>query len=86
MRRTFVDSLLSLVGRCTHDRYSFPQTVKAGKDKGKTTVACLDCGKTLPYDWAGLGAEEEIKPPKMTAPRVIVIETSGQYDLGGIQK
>jgi hypothetical protein len=75
-------SLWSILGYCAHDRYSFPQTIKAGKDKGKTTVACLDCGKTLPYDWAGLGAEEEIKPPKMTAPRIIVIEKAGTYLIG----
>lgn len=81
-----MDSLLSIVGRCPHDRYSWPQTIKTGKDKGKTTVSCLDCGKTLPYDWEGLGKEEEIKPPRKTAPRIIVIETSGQYTLGGIQK
>jgi len=77
-----MDSLLSFVGRCTHDRYSWPQTIKTGKDKGKTTVSCLDCGKTLPYDWAGLGAEEEIKPPKMTAPRIIMIEKTGTYLIG----
>jgi len=55
----------SLFG-CPHDRHSFPQTIE-----GKTTVSCLDCGRTMPYDWAGLGAEEEIRPPKMTAPKEI---------------
>jgi hypothetical protein len=82
MRQSFVDSLLSLVGRCTHDRYSWPQTIKAGKDKGKTTVSCLDCGRSLPYDWEGLGKEEEIKPPRKTAPRVLMIETAGTYLIG----
>jgi len=76
------DFLLGLLGHCTHDRYSWPQTIKAGKDKGKTTVACLDCGKTLPYDWEGLGKEELISPPRKTAPKVFVIDTPGQYSLG----
>jgi hypothetical protein len=57
---------LRLILGCSHERYSFPQTIK-----GETTVSCLDCGQTMPYDWAGLGTEEEIKPPKMTAPKEI---------------
>lgn len=72
-----VDSLLSLLSFCTHDRYSWPQTAK-----GKTSVSCLDCGKNLPYDWNGLGTEEQINPPRKTAPKVFVIEASGQYALG----
>jgi hypothetical protein len=60
--------LRSLFG-CPHDRHSFPQTVKGKDGTVMTTVSCLDCGRTIPYDWAGLGAEEEIRPPKMTAPK-----------------
>lgn len=58
-----MDWFLGLFG-CKHERYSWPQTVE-----GKTTVSCLDCGKSLDYDWAGLGTEEEIKPPTITQPK-----------------
>jgi hypothetical protein len=43
---------------CRHSRYSFPVTIRgAGRKRPKaaaltgTYVACLDCGKELPYDW-----------------------------------
>ena len=42
---------------CRHSRYSFPVTIRgaarrpnAAKLTG-TYVACLDCGKEMPYDW-----------------------------------
>jgi hypothetical protein len=42
---------------CWHPRYSFPVTIR-GKGRRPqaaaltgTYVACLDCGKELPYDW-----------------------------------
>jgi len=57
-------ALLSKLFGCKHERYSWPQTVK-----GKTSVSCLDCGQSLPYDWAGLGKEEVINPPKLTQPK-----------------
>jgi hypothetical protein len=43
---------------CGHSRYTFPMTVKKGSRNlpwaarvTGTYVACLDCGKELPYDW-----------------------------------
>lgn len=43
---------------CHHARYTFPTKRGAGH-----TVACLDCGKTLEYDWEhmhlGKALEEE---------------------------
>lgn len=42
---------------CTHKRYSFPITSKAGTRRTKaamvtgTYVVCLDCGKEFAYDW-----------------------------------
>ncbi len=42
---------------CTHSRYSFPLTVARAARRNSaaavtgTYVACLDCGKELPYDW-----------------------------------
>jgi hypothetical protein len=41
---------------CRHNRYSFPLTIH-GRSRSRaaaltgTYVACLDCGKELPYDW-----------------------------------
>lgn len=42
---------------CKHARYSFPVTVRHPRRRPQaaaltgTYVACLDCGKELPYDW-----------------------------------
>jgi hypothetical protein len=44
---------------CSHQHYSFPRSVgrRAGIRRAGaasltgTYVACLDCGKELPYDW-----------------------------------
>lgn len=42
---------------CRHSRYSFPVTVRLSRRRPQaaaltgTYVACLDCGKELPYDW-----------------------------------
>lgn len=63
---------------CTHANYTFPQTVKRN-GVTQTTVSCLNCGKTMHYDFENmtLGAEEtaapiakKIVPPCRTAPRI----------------
>lgn len=42
---------------CRHSRYSFPVTIRGAARRPKaavltgTYVACLDCGKEMPYDW-----------------------------------
>jgi hypothetical protein len=41
---------------CTHNRYSFPITVKKGARSRAasvtgTYVVCLKCGKEMAYDW-----------------------------------
>jgi hypothetical protein len=42
---------------CKHSRYSFPVTARKGTRRPQaaaltgTYVACLDCGRELPYDW-----------------------------------
>jgi hypothetical protein len=48
--------VLDLLFGCTHNRYSFPITVKKGVRSRAafptgTYVVCLDCGKEMPYDW-----------------------------------
>ena len=51
-----VAKLIDLVFGCRHSRCSFPVTIRgnrrpqAGALTG-TYVACLECGKELPYDW-----------------------------------
>ena len=49
--------LMDLLFGCTHRRYTFPITAKAGHSRPEaasvtgTYVVCLDCGKEFPYDW-----------------------------------
>jgi len=49
--------LMDAVFGCSHSHYSFPITVRASSRRSPaasvtgTYVACLDCGKELPYDW-----------------------------------
>jgi len=49
--------LIDVVFGCTHSRYSFPRTVRAGARRSAaasvtgTYVVCLDCGREIPYDW-----------------------------------
>jgi hypothetical protein len=45
---------------CRHSNYGFPRTTRPTSKRSAaaaltgTYVACLDCGKELPYDWAGM--------------------------------
>ena len=49
--------LFEAIFGCRHSNYSFPITVRAGSRRNAaalltgTYVACLDCGRDLPYDW-----------------------------------
>jgi hypothetical protein len=50
-------SLFELVFGCSHQRCSFPITVRgklrrsAAASVTGTYVVCLDCGQEFPYDW-----------------------------------
>ena len=50
-------NLFDFVFGCSHQRCSFPITVKADLRRSPaasvtgTYVVCLDCGKEFPYDW-----------------------------------
>ena len=50
-------SLFDLVFGCSHQRCSFPITVKGKLRRSPaalitgTYVLCLDCGREFPYDW-----------------------------------
>jgi hypothetical protein len=54
------NSLLRALFGCTHRTTTFPLTpIRRGgtatgsstESKAQTYIACLDCGKELPYDW-----------------------------------
>jgi len=57
----FASILNSLFG-CTHQRTTFPITPERRKGlsngavetRGKTYVACLDCGQEFDYDWKSM--------------------------------
>ena len=63
--------LEKLLGYCFHSNITWPQTLK-----GVTTVSCLGCGRTMPYDFEGLGALP-IKAPTVTAPRRTFVDYQG---------
>jgi len=52
-----VAKLFDAVFGCRHSRYSFPVTIRGAARRPQaaaltgTYVACLDCGRELPYDW-----------------------------------
>jgi len=52
-----IEKLYDALFGCKHARYSFPVTIRRGMRRPQaaaltgTYVACLDCGKELPYDW-----------------------------------
>jgi hypothetical protein len=74
---TILGGIYDFVFGCKHARYTFPQTVRRN-GVTETTVSCLDCGKTMPYDFDNLGSEEAIVGPRKTAPKVYHIETPEQ--------
>lgn len=49
--------LLAIFGICQHKHIGWPRT--RGR---KTTITCLDCCRTMPYDWKGLGGVK-LRPP-----------------------
>ena len=58
---------MSLWLACSHKNYTFPQTIRDRNRNGislpRTYVACLSCGKELPYDW------EQMKVMKAKSPQ-----------------
>ena len=53
---------------CLHSHYSFPITVKKGKNRSRaafpagTYVVCLDCGKEFAYDWKSMRVGQPVTP------------------------
>lgn len=52
-----IAKLIDVIFGCRHSRFSFPVTVRGAARRPQaamltgTYVACLDCGRELPYDW-----------------------------------
>jgi hypothetical protein len=62
---------------CAHARYSWPRASATGN-----YVACLDCGKELPYDWAGLGGTPvQGLTTRVTAPPRLILTEPGLYTI-----
>ena len=57
-----IAKLFDAVFGCSHTNYSFPRTARVHGHLRRTGaasltgtyVACLDCGKELPYDWEAM--------------------------------
>jgi hypothetical protein len=71
-------SLFDLVFGCSHQRCSFPITVKGKLRRSVaasvtgTYVVCLDCGREFPYDWTEMKLVRS-KPQSSPAPSPIAI-------------
>jgi hypothetical protein len=52
-----IAKLLDVLFGCKHSNYTFPITIRPRPRRNSaasltgTYVACLDCGRELPYDW-----------------------------------
>jgi len=66
------NTLLQTFFGCSHRKTTFPLTPRQSRGsgesrtlqaKGQTYIACLDCGKELPYDWDKM---QTIKPSALT--------------------
>src|SRR5436190_17801851 len=62
-------SLFEALFGCTHSRTTFPLTpllhsrkMEVVPSEPRTYVACLECGKELPYDWQTM---RRIKTPRL---------------------
>src|SRR6476646_5114863 len=66
------NTLLQALFGCSHRKTTFPLTPRQGgrsgeprtvQSKAQTYIACLDCGKELPYDWEKM---QTVKPSPLT--------------------
>jgi hypothetical protein len=74
-----IDSLVSLIFRCSHRRLSrpFAPITKAGQPHSQSYVVCLDCGKQFEYDLNKMrigkaiaySHDVSVVPPNMPKPR-----------------
>jgi hypothetical protein len=75
--------LFDLVFGCSHQRCSFPITVRgklrrsAAASVTGTYVVCLDCGKEFPYDWNEMKMVRS-EPQSSVTPKPIAIATGNK--------
>ena len=46
-----MSSVFEALFGCSHQRTTFPQTLKNSLQRQGTHVTCLDCGREFPYNW-----------------------------------
>jgi len=53
---------------CSHSDYSFPRTVRGGRNAAAaltgTYVVCLECGKEFAYDWQNMSVIRSASEPR----------------------
>jgi hypothetical protein len=68
--------LFDVLFGCKHSHYTFPITVRARSRRNPaasltgTYVACLDCGKELPYDWQDMKIVASVAAPGRRIPEL----------------
>ncbi len=66
--------LMSLLGRCRHERYTWPQT-----KQGQTYVVCLSCGSKSAYSWELMRTyDPEIEQRNYTAAQAVSPPNGGR--------
>ncbi len=76
-------SLFDFVFGCSHQRCSFPITMKGKLRRSAaaavtgTYVVCLDCGKEFPYDWTEMKMVRS-EPDSSTARNPITVASGSK--------
>jgi hypothetical protein len=71
-----IQSLLSKMLGCSHQRTTFPQTPSRkngaqqapGAMRNGTYIVCLDCGKEFTYNWSEMRMGQPVASRVVTAP------------------
>jgi len=70
-----LQSIMDAVFGCSHSKTTFPMTPlrksggfpMAAVPRHGTYVACLECGKELPYDWDEMRVGKPVSGPRRAA-------------------
>ncbi len=68
--RVGVAGLANLFCGCSHGKTTFPITLQAS-----TYIACLECGKHLPYDWSRMRVTRWLAWPRAALVRTLAQTT-----------
>jgi hypothetical protein len=79
------NSLLQALFGCLHRKTTFPLTpIRRSKNaslpesRSQTYIACLECGKELPYDWENM---QRVKTARLARPIVVFRRLATQLRL-----